>query len=155
MKYSILLVLLLVTAACGKNQGSSGTSDKQEQQRGFIDLAAAEALPDLLNAVLDMPIELAPDRVIFLKNGTVTDQGLRKNCSLSVKQGESWFYSARGNNMTLDMANGQRINMVKQSSTGAEPQGVWIGRTLSNQMKMIYRFTIFHNRMILNQDCEG
>lgn len=154
MKYSILLALLLITA-CGKNGGSSGSSGKQEQQRGFVDLAAGEALPDLLNVVLDMPIELATDRITFLKNGSVTDQGPRKNCSLNLKQGEIWHYSVYGNTMTLDMANGQRLNFTKQSSTGAEPQGVWIARAKSNEMKMIYRFTIFSNRIILNQDCEG
>lgn len=151
MKYSLILVLVLLVS-CGKNQGSadSGGKKQQRQERGFIDLSAVDsAMPDLLNVTLDMPADVTTDRIVFLKNGSKTDQGKKFSCSLNVKEGEIWHYSVSGDNLSLEMANGTRLNMTRQSSS------VWIATGTQNQLKMIYRFSLFNDRIILNQDCEG
>lgn len=156
MKYSILLLMFLVVS-CGKNQSSSSSSGaRQEQQRGFIDLSeSGTTVPDLLNVTLDVPVEITTDRITFLRNASLTDQGVRHSCGLNVKESEIWHYSVGGNRLNLEMANGSRLNMEKQSSYGTGAQGVWMARASNNGMKMIYRFTLFQDRIILNQDCEG
>jgi hypothetical protein len=155
MKYSILMLLFLIVS-CGKNQSASSSAAVEEQERGHTGVNASDtAVPDLLNVTLDVPIELSTDRITFLKSASMTDQGKRHSCSMSVSDSEIWHYSLSGNQLNIEMVSGTQLNMVKHNSYGTGAHGVWIAKALSHGMKMIYRFTLFNDRIILNQDCEG
>lgn len=157
MKHTYLIFILLFIASCGKDGGPSGASaQKQESPRGYVEVNnTSESVPDLLNVTLDLPVEVSGDRIVFLKSGSLIDQGNRKTCSLNIREQEIWHYSSSGNSLRIETADGFILSMTKLSSNDSGLYGVWTWHGQMNNMKTFRRITLLSGRIIINQDCEG
>lgn len=157
MKQTYLIFVLIFLVACGKDGGTSGNpSEKQEEQRGYVDVSnTTDGTPDLLNVTLELPAEISGDRVVFLKSGFMAEQGGRKTCALKINEQEIWHFSVNGNNMRFETADGTVLSMTRMSSSESSLYGVWTWHGQINNMKTFRRITLLSGRVIINQDCEG
>lgn len=151
MKTWIVLSLLIVITACGKNGSSSSSGDVPEAE--FVDVSTTGVQADLLNVTLEVPVKLGVDRIQILRSVSLTDQGSRKTCSFQVNANEEWFYTLTGNSLSVETGSG--AEMVFKRLSGNSIQGIWTWSGPQNGMKIIRRLSLLDDRLILNQDCEG
>lgn len=163
MKSIFMMMFIFALVSCGKDSGggSSGSTAESGPERqteltrnGYID-TSSRGETDLLNVTVNAPVNINGDRITFNQGVQAVDRGSRLSCSLSVQSGEMWTFSISGKSLRLTQSSGKILNMKKLSGPEDSLLGNWLWQGNEDGMKLFRRLSIFQNRLIINQDCEG
>lgn len=177
MRLTGLLFILLLVAACGQNgsrtdapqrQTDSGWGEWDSQgtgkcqmsdgtQVGCETLRGADGLGvDLLDTMVDVPIEVNNAEIIFGASKVSFKDGRRIDCKTEVRSGEVYSYSLNGSNLHIRTEDGVSINMKRLNETGSGLIGAWAWRGYAaDGSHTIKQLTIVNeNRAILQTHCE-
>lgn len=152
----IYLLMPVLLMACGKNDGSGGSSKNtpQERSQGFYLDAKSVSPTELMNVTLSEAAEVRGDTITFSRNRVVEENGGRHVCRLSVDNGESWRFSVNGNTLHLQLPNGKNLSLRNLYSAGGH-HGAWEWKGQEDGMRIQRRFTFLPGMVVVNQDCEG
>ncbi|WPU67137.1 hypothetical protein [Peredibacter starrii] len=165
MKFASLLVLLALTAACGKEGGGSGRSSVAAGQPGVCNLngrsVACESIRgadglgiDLLETMVDAPIQVTDSEIQFLGDKESLTQGRRIECRTNVKSGETYRYTLRGQRLLIDTESGSYEMTRLNSGEGLIGTWVWKGY-VDGGTHIIRQFSFLGNdRVIIRTNCE-
>lgn len=162
MKFASLLAILILSASCGKDGGGGSSISKRP---GVCELngrsVACETIQgadgfgiDLLESMIDVPVQITDSDIRFMENREAHAQGRRIDCSTTVKSGEVYRYSVHGDTLVLSTDSGsydmQRLN------SGQGLSGTWMWKGYINQGTHIIRQFSFlgNNRVIIRTNCE-
>lgn len=163
MKLVFMTMFIFVLISCGKDSGNGAPSSKSESSRGreteltrngYVD-TNSRGETDLLNVTVSDSINLQGDRIIFGSGIQAIDRGTRLSCSLSIQAGEIWTFAFVAEKLKLTLSNGKILNLRKLNGPVNSVLGNWIWQGNEDGMKILRRFSILNNRIIINQDCEG
>jgi hypothetical protein len=167
MKIVSLLFILILSASCGQGGGggSSSSSPRAQNQDESCNFEGREVAcaniegtdgegVDLLETMIDVPVQMSGSEMTFMADKTATSQGRRLSCKASVKNGEIYRYALRGDTLIVmssegtyemeRMTDGSTINST-WSWHGYEEAGTRIARQLT---------IVDSNRVIMRKTCE-
>lgn len=154
MRFIIPLLVVLVTAC-----GEKGTSEKlnevvSDPQFDGYSIDVKEL--DLLDVVLDVPIEISSEKIFFKSTESDVAVGSHSTCESSFTSGENYIYQLNGSNLTLTKSNGEKLDLKRVSGEGEDLIGSWKGNSTKGAQSIMSRFTILsENRLIVRTHCEG
>jgi hypothetical protein len=162
MKFFAFYLVLVSFVSCGQKQNSNSTSitpiAKQETECD-LDLCdvirSDDRVVELLDSMIDVPIEISDDHVKILVSKLSIDQGSSFNCESEASAGEIYDFSLDNNYLNLKIQN-ENYRLVRLNKDSEGLNGSWTWRGKSDQgVQMIKTFSfIGENRMILKTHCE-
>lgn len=165
MKFASLLVLLALAAACGKESGGGSGRSLAAGQPGVCNLngrsVACESIHgadglgiDLLETMVDAPIQVTDSEIQFLGDKESLTQGRRIECRTNVKNGEIYRYTVRGESLLISSESGSFEMTRLNSGSGLIGTWVWKGY-VDNGTHIIRQFSFLGNdRVIIRTNCE-
>lgn len=163
MKLVSLLLISVLTVACGQ-QGSGGGSSSSDKEQGCSlngrsvaceSIRGADGLGiDLLEAMIDVPVKIEGAEMTFLQDKSAVSTGRRINCKLSVKDGEMYRFALRGERLMLMTPEG--TYEMERLSGGPGVNGTWTWKGYIDQgTHLIRNLTVINsNRAIMRNSCE-
>lgn len=152
----LFFFVLLILVSCGKTTSSgSGASDRSGRTPQY-QLGAVEDIKetDLLDATVDLPVEVTGSQIIFKRADTQAMTGLYMTCSVGVAFGEAWDYELDGSD-TLIISTGGRSYTFKRVTPGSGIIGGWNWREYDGETLYVRRMTfVTSNRVIIRTHCE-
>lgn len=163
MKLVSLLLISVLTVACGQQGSSSGSSSSEKEQGCSLNgrsvacesIQGADGLGiDLLEAMIDVPIKIEGAEMTFLQDKSAVSTGRRINCKLSVKNGEMYRFALRGEKLMLMTPEG--TYEMERLSGGPGVSGTWTWKGYVDQgTHLIRNLTVINNnRAIMRNSCE-
>lgn len=163
MRLVSLIAILMLTVACGKEGGGSGSSvaDKSSEcslngrSVACASIQGADGLGvDLLETMIDVPVQIANTDITFMADKTSTDQGRRLSCKTSVKNGETYRYALRGNKLIVMTSAG--TYEMDRLTDGDSLLGTWVWKGYEDSGAHIIRQMSFlsNTRLIMRTNCE-
>jgi hypothetical protein len=162
MKFASLLVIMLLAASCGKESSSGSASSKQA---GRCDLngrsVACESIRgadglgiDLLESMIDVPVQVSNSEIVFQEDKDAVSQGRRIECRTTVKNGEIYRYTLRGNALHLSTDTG--TYEMERLNSGDGLLGTWKWNGYVDEGTHVIRQLSFlgNSRVIIRTSCE-
>jgi hypothetical protein len=154
MRFMIALLFVLVSACNEKMASSKQQPAVADTQYDGYSVDVEEL--DLLDVVLDVPIEVSGDKIFFKSTEREVAVGAHSTCESTFTMGENYDYQLNGSVLTLTKSNGEKFDLKRISGEGADLVGAWKGTTLKGHQSIMQRFTILsENRLIVRTHCEG
>ena len=162
MRLVSLFAILTLLAACGKESGGGGSSASSGGGCNLNGRAVAcESIRgadgqgvDLLESMVDAPIQVTDSSITFLADKSSSEQGRRISCPTSVRNGEVYSYALRGDVLLLTTAT-EQIEMHRlNDSTGLMGAWAWKGY-VDDGTHMIRQMSFLSDkRVIMRTSCE-
>lgn len=154
MRLFLLFFVFILTSACGKQSSSSGGA-LEESGPSLHGMKEADGQGvDLLDAVIDVPIEVRGSEITFLASKSSQEIGRRISCRMAVNNGESYRYDLEGERLRITTPENsyllRRLNNEKNGIIGA---WVWKGVEDGYLVRRIFSF-ISEKRLIMKTHCE-
>lgn len=161
MRLFFLFVTLILIASCGQDGGGSSSN----KSRGICSLngrsvqcetirgADGQGI-DLLESMIDVPIQMQDTEMTFLADKTATSTGRRITCKTAVKKGEVYRFALRGAKLLLMTPEGSFE--MDRLNDGSEINGAWAWKGYTDEgTHLIRQMTILNsNRVIMRTNCE-
>lgn len=162
MKLVSLLLISVLSVACGQ-QGGGGSSSSQKENSCSLNgrsvacesIRGADGLGiDLLEAMIDVPVKIEGAEITFLKDESAVSDGRRIDCKLAVKNGEMYRFALRGERLLIMTPEG--TYEMERLSGGPGINGTWTWKGYVDQgTHLIRNLTIINsNRAIMRNSCE-
>ncbi len=162
MKLVSLLLISILSVACGQ-QGGGGSSSSQKEDGCSLNgrsvacasIRGADGLGiDLLEAMIDVPVKIDGAEMTFLQDKSAVSNGRRIDCKVAVKNGEMYRFALRGERLLVMTSEGSYE--MDRLSGGPGVNGTWTWKGYVDQgTHLIRNFTILNsNRVIMRNSCE-
>lgn len=164
MRLLPLIFILSLVAACGKQSTTSSSSRQNQEDTCQLNGQAVECESirgadglgvDLLDTVIDVPVEISNSEITFLAPKSSFAEGRRISCKTQVQSGEVYRYSLEGNTLRLQ-TDGGSFNMKKLNDEKNGISGTWAWKGYVDQGTHVIKTISFigTNRAILKTHCE-
>lgn len=159
MRLLSLCLLLTFLVSCGKKSsssqpGSDPTVVQEEEDRTSPVIDGDGMGTELLDAMVDVPVNVSGSEIKFLKAANSASKGRQIECKVGVKLGEVYQYSLSGNSLTLNT--GTTSYNMKRLNDGSGLRGVWVWKgndAASGRTERLVTFVNEH-RAVLRSNCE-
>jgi hypothetical protein len=148
-----LFSFLVLLASCVPQESSTKSAPIIRQNEEYItDIQVS----DLLDVVMDVPVEISNSQILFMRSSSQMAQGVRTSCSLEVKEGEVYSFILDGNFLQLKKNTGKVLGFKRVSGEKEGLQGSWVHKSQENRQLILRRLSIVGtNRVIMRTHCEG
>lgn len=162
MKFASLLVILLLSASCGKEGTSSspssraaGRCDLNGRSVACESIRGADGLGiDLLESMIDVPVQVTSSEIMFQEEKVALTQGRRIECRTAVKKGEVYRYTLRGDALHVSTESGSFE--MERTNSGDGLIGTWKWNGYVDEGTHVIRQLSFlgNSRVIIRTSCE-
>ncbi len=161
MRLAPFITFIFLLLSCGQDENNSSVSGQKnlcDLNGSSVDCTAIEGADglgiDLLNALIDVPVQIEETEIIFLRDKAVSASGRRITCKASVRNGEIYRYSLQDDKLLLMTEEGSFE--YSRISDGEGLQGVWIWKGFVDQGMHLRKSITFidDNRVVLRHHCE-
>lgn len=164
MKLVSLLLISVLTVACGQEGSGGGSSSSSSKEQGCSlngrsvaceSIRGADGLGiDLLDAMIDVPVKIEGSEMTFLQDKSATSTGRRINCKVAVKSGDMFRFALRGERLLMMTPEGSYE--MDRLSGGPGVNGTWTWKGYIDQgTHLIRNMTVVGgNRVIMRNSCE-
>lgn len=166
MRLVSLFAIMILAASCGQNGGGGSSSSSSNGGNGSCNLngrnVACESIRgadglgvDLLESMVEVPVQVSASDITFMADKTATAEGRRITCPTSVKSGETYRYSLRGDSeLYVSASTGNYV--YSRISSGNGLIGTWAWKGYKDQgTHLIKTMTFLSNtKMIMRTSCE-
>lgn len=163
MRPIFVFSFLLLLAACGNDiggggSGKSSSSDGCNLNGRSVNCESIRGADgqgvDLLESMIDVPIQVTDSSITFMADKTSNSQGRRIDCVSAVKEGETVSYAVQGDNLIITSNSGKFTYKRLNSSRGLMGSWMWKGYEGIGQ-HIIRQFTFLSDkRVIMRTSCE-
>lgn len=163
MRLVSLLAILILSVSCGKNGGSgsssgvsSGGCNLNGRAVACESIRGADGLGvDLLESMVDVPIQVTDSSITFMADRSSSEQGRRIECPTVVRNGEVYSYSLNGDILMITTESGQRYEMHRLNDSQGL-MGAWAWKGYVDQGTHMIRQLSFlsQSRVIMRTSCE-
>lgn len=163
MKFASLLVILLLSASCGKDGASSSSSTSRGAGQCNLNgrsvacesIRGADGLGiDLLESMIDVPVQVTSSEIMFQEEKVALTQGRRIECRTAVKKGEVYRYTLRGDALLVSTETGSYE--MERTNSGDGLIGTWKWNGYIDEGTHVIRQLSFlgNSRVIIRTSCE-
>lgn len=170
MRPIFVFSFLLILAACGKESGGRGKSTDgtgtttttsvdgcklNGRSVACESIRGADGLGvDLLESMVDVPIQVTDTSITFMSDKTSNSQGRRIDCPTMVKEGETISYEVQGDSLHITTSDGKFTYQRLNASEGLTGSWMWkgyegIGQHIIRQLSFLSK-----TRVIMRTSCE-
>ncbi len=161
MRFFLLIVITLSFSSCGKNQSAFKTENNERSC--FVNLDTNRCDPiqgnenagiEMLETVLDVPINIQGEEITFLAEKNAIVVGKKLKCAINVSKGEIHRFEFRGNKLLI--LSPEESNEFENQIEGEGLAGHWVWKGyLDNKVLEIRQlYFVGKNRLILRKTCE-
>lgn len=164
MRLISLFFILALSAACGK-QSSSGGSSGISYEKGVCNLNGA-SVPcasmktadgegvDLLESMVDVPARVGNNEIVFQADRSNKNLGRRIECGVEIRNGSTYQYNLQGDRLFLTTPEGSYE--MRRLNEGSSINGTWVWKGYVDEgTHMIRQMTILGGkRVIMKHSCE-
>jgi hypothetical protein len=163
MRYlPFLFAMMFMSISCGKkSETNSSLAPESTCQLGGMAVACetiegSDGLGvDLLDTIIDVPINLSNSEITFQESKLSADEGRRISCKTQVRNGEVYQYSLRGDQLFIQTESGS-YTMTRNNDEKNGILGTWFWQGYVDQGTLLLRTMTFvsQSRVILKTHCE-
>lgn len=167
MRLLPLLFILSFVIACGKDSSDSISRESSRQNQDETcqlngveveckTLRGADGLGvDLLDTVIDVPVEMNESEIRFLQSKSSFAEGRRISCKSQVNSGDVYRYSLNGSTLRLETEDGN-YTMKRLNNEDKGILGTWSWKGYVNEGTHMIKTISFigTDRVIIKTHCE-
>lgn len=163
MKLITLFFVILLSASCGMEKKTDALSSSKS---GSVCNLNGKSVPcatikgadgegiDLLETLIEVPVNIQNSEIIFLDNKSSFSSGRRISCETKVNKGEVYRFTMRGNRLLVETSEGSYE--MERLSEGEDLNSSWMWKGYVDEgTHLIRKMTVINNeRAILRTYCE-
>lgn len=161
MRFFLFLIITLLFSSCGKNPRTIKTDGNKRPC--VFNLLTNRCDPiqgnetsgvEILETVIEVPIKIQGEEIIFLENKSSFVIGKKINCELNVSKGEVYRFSINGNKLLIISQLGS--NEFENQTAGENLVGHWVSKAYLDNgvLEIMQLYFLGKNKLILRKTCE-
>jgi hypothetical protein len=118
MRLLLFAFLSVAMVSCGGDKSSSSNNGRQNQDSRPTQSQESEPYStvyqpaDIMDAAIDVPVEVSGDKITFKKSVSNAMSGLRSTCGIAVQEGESFSYRLTGSGLQITTSTGESYTLA-------------------------------------------